>query len=68
MPVLEAGRSALVLLPLVGPADCAVVLAALRAEFSPLPVARRVMSIDDLNELGPLSGRLDTPPAPEGTA
>ena len=36
MPVLEAGRSALVLLPLVGPADCAVVLAALRAEFAPL--------------------------------
>ena len=68
MPVLTAGRSALVLLPLVGPAECAVVLSTLRAEFAPLPVSRRAMSIDDLAELGPLSGRLDAPPAPQGTA
>jgi len=67
MPVLAAGRSAVVLLPLVGPADCAVVLSALRAEFAALPVSRQVMGIDDLTGLGPLSGRLDAPPAPQGT-
>jgi len=67
MPVLAAGQSALVLLPLVEPADCAVVLSALRAEFEPLPVSRRAVSIDDLAELGPLSGRLEAPPAAEGT-
>ncbi len=58
MPVVAMGRSALVLLPLVEPADCAVVLSALRAEFEPLPVSRRSMSIDDLADLGPLSGQL----------
>jgi hypothetical protein len=67
MPVLAAGRSTLVLLPLVDPADCAVVLSALRAEFEPLPVSRRAMSIDNLAELGPLSGRLEAPPAAGGT-
>ncbi len=66
MPVVATGRSALVLLPLVEPADCAVVLSALRAEFEPLPVSRRAMSIDDLADLGPLSGRLDAPAAPRG--
>ena len=67
VPVLPTGGSALVLLPLVSPADCAVVLSALRAEFAPLPVSRRTMSIDDLAGLGPLSGRMDAPPGPEGT-
>jgi Glycosyl transferase family 2 len=67
MPVVAVGGSTLVLLPLVGPADCAVVLSALRAELAPLPVSRQAMSLDDLAGLGPLAGRLDAPPAPEGT-
>ena len=42
LPVLAAGRSALVLLPLVDPAECRHWWSRrLRAEFDPLPVTRR---------------------------
>ncbi|MGO8872485.1 MAG: dolichyl-phosphate beta-glucosyltransferase [Acidimicrobiales bacterium] len=61
VPVVADGSSVLALLPLVDPDDAATVLSALRAEFAPLPVFRRAMTMDALAELGPLTGRLQAP-------
>jgi hypothetical protein len=70
VPVVEHRQAVVVLLPLADPADPAVVKAALSAELEPLPVAvsRRAMTVDALAALGPLSGRLQAPPVPGGTA
>jgi hypothetical protein len=68
VPVLSDGPSVMVLLPLVDPADSAVVLSALRAEFEQLEVFRRSSTIESLASIGPLSGRLQAPPVPDGTA
>jgi hypothetical protein len=70
VPVVEGRQAVVVLLPLADPADPAVVKAALSAEFESLPVAvsRQAMTVDALAALGPLSGRLQAPPGPGGTA
>jgi hypothetical protein len=67
VPVLTDGSSVTVLLPLVDPEGSAMVLSALRAEFEPLEVRRRSITIEGLTALGPLSGRLEAPGASEGT-
>jgi hypothetical protein len=65
VPVITTGDGVLVMLPLVPPADVALVFSALRAEFGSSTVTRRAMGIDALTALGPLHGRLDPPrPAP----
>jgi hypothetical protein len=70
VPVVTDRRAVVVLLPLSDPADPAVVQTALSAELEPLPVSvsRRAMTVEALAALGPLSGRLQAPPAPGGTA
>jgi hypothetical protein len=67
VPVVDDGSSVLVLLPLIDPAGTATVLSALRAEFEPMSVYRRNLSLDGLGALGSLSGRLRAPPVPGGT-
>jgi hypothetical protein len=66
IPVVEDRRTVVVLLPLVDPADSAMVRAALRAEFGAPSVFERAMSVDALVGLGPLAGRLLAPPDPGG--
>jgi dolichyl-phosphate beta-glucosyltransferase len=66
VPVVPGGRSVTVLLPLVEPAEVAMVLAALRAEFPTLDIARRAMDLNALSGLGPLSGRLRPASDPAG--
>jgi dolichyl-phosphate beta-glucosyltransferase len=66
VPGESGGRSVTVLLPLVGPAEVAMVLAALRAEFHTLDISRRAMDLDALGGLGPLSGRLRPASDPTG--
>ncbi len=68
VPLLTHGPSVLTLLPLVDPADVALLYAALRVELEPLDVSRRAMTIESLRSLGPLTGRLRAPPAPGGPA
>jgi hypothetical protein len=68
LPVVAADRSALVLLPLVDPADSAAVVSALRARFGSASVTRGAMGVDALVALGPLSGRLQAPWDLGGTA
>jgi hypothetical protein len=68
VPIVSAGRSAVVLLPLVEPADAVLVLSALRAAFEPLSVSRQFMSVEALTALGPLSGRLEASPVGSGPA
>ncbi len=58
VPVVVDGRSVVVLLPLVEPAEAATVFSALRAEFDSLEVTRRAMSLEALAGLGSLAGRL----------
>jgi len=65
VPVMADGSSALVLLPLVDPAGVTDVVSALRATLGPMEVLRRAMTADALVALGPLSGRLRAPPAPD---
>jgi Glycosyl transferase family 2 len=67
VPVVTDRSSAIVLLPLIDPQDAATVLSALRAEFEPLGVFRQSMTVDRLVALGPLAGRLQAPPVPDGT-
>ena len=66
VPVVACGRSVTVLLPLVEPAEVAMVLAALRAEFDRLEVSRRAMDLGALGGLGALSGRLRPASDPTG--
>jgi hypothetical protein len=66
VPVVAGGPSVTVLLPLVEPAEVAMVLAALRAEYPTLDVSRRAMDLDALGRLGPLSGRLGPASGPTG--
>jgi hypothetical protein len=66
VPVVVDRSSAMVLLPLVDPVDVADAVVALRAGLEPLEVVRRAMTADALVALGPLSGRLRAPPAPDG--
>jgi hypothetical protein len=66
VPVVPGGRAVTVLLPLVDPADVAMVFAALRAEFPTLDVSRRAMDLGALGGLGPLSGRLRPASDPAG--
>jgi glycosyltransferase involved in cell wall biosynthesis len=61
LPVVADGPSVIVLLPLIDPADVVVIVSALRAEFESLTVSRRAMTVDALERLGPLSGRLEAP-------
>ncbi len=61
VPVMTGSRSVQVLLPLVGPADVAALLAALCAGFGAGSVSRRECSLPELIALGPLGGRLDHP-------
>jgi hypothetical protein len=68
VPVVGDSSSAMVLLPLVDTAATTAVLSALRAEFEPMSVYRRSLSLEGLVALGALSGRLQAPPAPGGTA
>jgi glycosyltransferase involved in cell wall biosynthesis len=58
VPVVTGGRSVVVLLPLVGPADVDAVMTALRTEFTTDAVARRESALPDLIALGPFGGRL----------
>jgi hypothetical protein len=58
LPVTVDGHSVITLLPLVEPADAAVIVSALRAEFGSPNVTRRAMTAAALGRLGPLSGRL----------
>jgi hypothetical protein len=67
VPVVCDGTTLLVLLPLTAPDDVATLGTALRAELAPLPVQRLALSLDALVALGPLSGRLVTPPHPDPT-
>ena len=66
LPVVDSRDAVLVLLPLVGPADAAAVLASLRSALPDLTVARRSMTVGSLGALGPLTGRL-VPPDPGTT-
>lgn len=59
LPVVEDGRSVLVLLPLADAIQSGTVCAALREAFSPIPVFRRGLSAEALRTLGPQTGRLD---------
>ena len=65
VPVVVDGSSAVVLLPLVDPVEVADTVAALRAGLEPLEVLRRATTADALVALGPLSGRLRAPSAPD---
>ena len=58
VPVVADGRSVVVLLPLVEPAEAATVFSALRAEFDSLELTRRAMTLEALAGLGSLAGRL----------
>ena len=60
VPVVTGGRSVVVLLPLVGPADADAVVTALRAEFDTDSVSRRHATLSDLIALGPFGGRLES--------
>lgn len=60
VPVVTGGRSVVVLLPLVGPADADAVVTALRAEFDTDSVSRRESTLSDLIALGPFGGRLES--------
>ncbi len=66
VPVVADGRSVVVLLPLVEPAEVAAVFSALRAEFDALEVTRRAMTLEALTGLGPLAGRLRAASEPPG--
>jgi len=68
VPVVTDGQSVVTLLPLTDPVDAATVLSALRAEFEPLGVFRRAMTVESLAAMGPLSGRLTAPHQPGGPA
>jgi hypothetical protein len=68
VPVVGDSSSVTVLLPLVDTAATTAVLSALRSEFEPMSVYRRSLSLEGLVALGALSGRLQAPPAPGGTA
>jgi glycosyltransferase involved in cell wall biosynthesis len=59
LPLLAKGVSITALMALVEPSDVAQAFAALRAEFEPLEVGRRTLTLDALRSLGPLAGRLD---------
>jgi hypothetical protein len=64
VPVVTDGPGVTALLAMVDPADVARAHAALRDRLAPLEVTRRALPLDGLAALGPLSGRLDVPPAP----
>jgi hypothetical protein len=66
--VVGDSSSVIVLLPLVDTAATTAVLSALRAEFEAMSVYRRSLSLEGLVALGALSGRLQAPPTPGGTA
>jgi dolichyl-phosphate beta-glucosyltransferase len=68
VPIIAARRSVIVLLPLVEPAAREIVLSALRSKFEDLSVSQQSVSMETLAALGPLSGRLEAPQGPRGTA
>lgn len=61
LPLVSKGASVTALMALVEPSDAVRAFAALRAEFEPLDVWRRTLTLDGLRSLGPLAGRLDDP-------
>jgi glycosyltransferase involved in cell wall biosynthesis len=64
VPVVADGQGVTALFALVDPTDVARALVALRDRLAPLEVTRRALTLDGLAALGPLTGRLDVPPAP----
>jgi glycosyltransferase involved in cell wall biosynthesis len=64
VPVVADGSGVTALFALLDPADVTRAHRALRNELAPLEVTRRVLPLGGLAALGPLSGRLDIPPAP----
>ena len=61
VPIVAAGRSVFVLLPLVDPAAREIVLSALRSQFENQSVSQKSVGMETLSALGPLSGRLEAP-------
>jgi hypothetical protein len=68
VPIMTAGRSVIVLLPLVRPDGCDTVLSALRKQFMEPCVSQRSIHLKALLGLRPLSGRLAVPESSPGTA
>jgi dolichyl-phosphate beta-glucosyltransferase len=61
VPIVDAAGTCLVLLPLVGPADVAATLEAVRSAFPSQIVTCQAMDIHSLARLAPLAGRLRAP-------